>query len=215
MSAVLYSQAELEHGALHMLARSSAAAVRAGAPTPLALEGGLGLLRDYYEQHPEVSVAETAARCVRRIAAYPDPPERADVRWSEGPARMALVLGVLLTGVLGSIVESEGGRFDPHRANALFHAALLGGKAGSGDAGAGLRDTEHLLRLAGRVRWSRWTARLARLCVLSLRLSEWEAGERDRFADVFFEIAPPRVWRRLCRRADAALRATGARMLRA
>lgn len=215
MSAVMHSLAEREHGALHILARSSAAAVRAGAPTPLALEGGLGLLRDYYEQHPEVSVAETAARCVRRIAAYPNPPERVDVRWDEGPARMALVLGVLLTGVLGSIVESEGGRFDPHRANALFHAALLGGKAQGGDAGAGLRDTERLLRQAGRVVWSRWTARLARLCVLSLRLSEWEAGERDRFADVFFEIVPLRIWRRVCRRADVATRMARARRLHA
>lgn len=215
MAAVISPPASKEGGAASVLARSSAAAMRGGRPTPLALEGGLGLLRDYYENNPEVSVAETAARCVRRIAAFPRPPETADVRWSEGPAQMALVLGVLMTGVLGSIVENEGGRFDPHRANALFHAALLGGKNPSGDTGASMRETEQLLRLAGRGRWSRWTGRLARLCVLALRLSEHESGEGDRFSALFFEIVDVRIWSRVCRRAHSALRLRRTQALRA
>jgi len=194
--------------AVAVLARCSAAAVRNGRPAPIALEAGVGLLRDYYEKHPEVSVAETAARCARIVAAYPIRSEIAEIDWRAGRGRVAAVFGLLMTNVLGSLVETDGARYDPHRATALFFRALSP-RLRPENARATANESERLLRLAGRGRWARWTVRLTRVCVLALRLSEHSELDRDRFMELFFEIVPVEALSRLMRRADASLRRRG------
>ena len=180
-----------EWSAVAILARCSAAAVRNGRPAPIALEAGVGLLRDYYERNPEVSVAETAARCARLLAAHPLRPDAAEIDWRSGYGRACAVLGVLMSNVLGSLVETDGSRFDPHRATALYFRALSP------------RATPDQV-LAGRGRWARWSVRLTRVSVLALRLSEHCEFDRDRFVELFFEIASLEAVARLCRRAANA-----------
>lgn len=190
--------------AIAVLARCAAARARGGSPTPMALEAGVGLLREYYEANPEVSVAETAARCARIAAAYPSNPEEVEIDWGAGSARCAAVFGLLISTVLGSLIETDGSRFDPHRASALYHRALH--ERGAAElVRQEAESVSNLLRLAGRARWSRWTARLARICLLALRLSEHSAFDRDRFVELFFEIVPPASLSRLFRRMDHVL----------
>lgn len=187
-----------------ILARCSAAAVREGRPAPIALEAGVGLLRDYYERNPEVSVAETAARCARMLAAYPLQSERAEIDWRSGQGRVCAVFGVLMSNVLGSLVETDGARFDPHRATALYYRTLSP-RSPPELVRQTANETERLLRMAGSRRWARWSIRLTRVCVLALRLAEHCELDRDRFVELFFEIAPLEVVARLCRRSASAL----------
>lgn len=191
--------------AAQVLARCNAAAAREGRPAPIALEAGLGLLRDYYEANPEVAVAETAARCVRRLAAYPFIPDDVEIDWTTGVSRCALGFGYLLASTLGALLETEGTRFDPYRALALYHRAIDAGVAGE-RARECARDIERRTAKADPVRMGRWTARLARVALLTLRLSEHSRFDRDRFAELLFEILPMPLLHRLCRRAGRRLR---------
>jgi hypothetical protein len=193
-----------QSAALAALARSAATAAREGRPPAIALEAGVGLLREYYEAHPETGAAETAARCAQIIAAYPRPSAALEFDWCTGTARMAAVFGLLMTNVLGSLIEAEGARFDPQRAAILYHRALTP-RAPQAEVRVQADIAERLLRDAGQVRWRRWSARLARVTVLALRLSEHANAERDRFVEQFFDLLSPAVVARLCRRADRAL----------
>lgn len=190
--------------ALAALARSAAAVAREGRPLPIALEAGAGLLREYYEAHPETGAAEIAARCALTVAAYPRTNPDREIDWCAGPARMAVVFGLLMTNVLGSLVEAEGARFDPQRAAILYHRALTP-RAAQADLRTQAELAEHLLRDAGQARWRQWSRRLARVTVLSLRLSDYANAERDRFIEQFFDLLAPGVIARLCRRADRVL----------
>lgn len=205
MNPATHGGVRTDQSAITVLARCNAAAVRNGRPAPMALEAGVGLLRDYYETHPEVSVAETAARCARLVGAYPHAPEAVDVDWRRGSGRICAILGLLMTNVLGSLVETDGARFDPHRATALYFRALAP-RWPADQVRATANDSERLLREAGRGRWARWTVRLTRVCVLAIRLSEHTELDRDRFLELFFEIAPIEAISRLCRRAASSLR---------
>lgn len=194
--------------AMAALARSAAATAREGRPPAIALEAGAGLLREYYEAHPETSVAEIAASCAQLVAVFPRLSPVGEIDWCAGPGRMAAVFGLLMTNVLGSVIETEGARFDPQRAAILYHRALTP-RATQADMRSQADLIEKLLREAGGTRWRRWSQRLARVTVLSLRLSEHANLERDRFVEQFFELLPRTVIARICRRADHALSLAG------
>lgn len=201
-----YAQQEKQvpaDSAIAILARSAAAAARDGRPPAIALEAGVEQLREYYETHPETGAAETAARCAQWVAAHPTPRPLTDIDWGGGQARMAAVFGMLMTNVLGSVIEAEGARFDPQRAAILYHRALSP-RAPQIEVRRLADQCEHLLRDAGRVRWRRWSMRLARVSVLTLRLSSYANPDRDRFVEQFFDILPVSLIARLCRRADHA-----------
>ena len=189
--------------AIAVLARSAAVAARDGRPIGIALEAGAGQLREYYEAHPETGAAETAARCAQWVAVHPAQKPLTDIDWAGGHARMASVFGLLMTNVLGSLIEAEGARFDPQRAAILYHRALSP-RAPQIEVRRLADQCEQLLRDAGGARWRRWSKRLARISVLTLRLSAHANPERDRFVEQFFDLLPISVIARLCRRADHA-----------
>lgn len=207
MDGVQQQRESARGSAMAALARSAASAAREGRPPSIALEAGVGMLREYYEAHPETGAAEIAARCAQLVAVFPRFSPASEVDWCAGSARMAAVFGLLMTNVLGSLIEAEGARFDPQRAAILYHRALSP-RASPADMRAQANLVEQALRDAGRARWRRWSERLARVTVLSLRLSEHANLERDRFVEQFFELMPCAVIARLCRRADQAARAT-------